>query len=169
MLKLLEAVMMGGLIVSRLLIALMYLGLAVALILLSVEFFVELIQTIAGLAVLDAEHVILAVLKVIDLVLIANLVLIMISAGIARFETPIMSDVRFFGLLLKLLVLLVVIAAIALLDSFVEVGAVNKTDLEWRLAILATFVMTGILVAWMDRLTKKRMNGSSFHNRPAAQ
>lgn len=160
MLKRLEAVMMGGLIASRLMIALMYLGLAVVLILLGVEFCAELVRTIAGLAVLDTEHVILAVLKGIDLVLIANLVLIMISAGIASFETPIMSDVRFFGLLVKLLVLLVVIAAIALLDSFVEVGEVNKTDLEWRIAILATFVLTGILVAWMDRLTKHRMTSA---------
>jgi uncharacterized protein (TIGR00645 family) len=152
MLKRLEAVMVGALIASRWLSASICFGLAAALILLGVEFFVELVRTIAGLAVLDADHLILAVLKLIDLVLIANLVLLVITAGIGRFETATMSEVNFFGLLLKLVVLLVVIAAITLLESFVEVGAANKTDLEWQIAILATFVLTGVLLAWMGRL-----------------
>jgi uncharacterized membrane protein YqhA len=38
------------------------------------------------------------------------------------------------------------------LESFVEISTANKTDLFWQIAILATFVLTGVLLAWMDRL-----------------
>src|SRR3984957_10209688 len=67
---------------SRWLMAPLYLGLIAALIVIGVEFFEELIHAIIGFTKLDADGTILAVLKLIDLVLIANLVLIMITAGI---------------------------------------------------------------------------------------
>jgi uncharacterized protein (TIGR00645 family) len=151
MLKRLEAVMAGALIASRWLIAPIYLGLMAVLILLGVEFFEELARTVAELATLDTDSVILAVLRLVNLVLVANLVLIMISAGISRVG----SVDNFSGLQFKAVVLLVAIAAIDLLENFVGIGSANKTDLEWRIAILATFVLTGILLAWMNRLAKE--------------
>jgi uncharacterized protein (TIGR00645 family) len=156
MLKRPEAVMIGALIVSRWLIVPIYLGLMAALILLGVEFFEELARTVTELAAFDNDRVILAVLRLVDLVLVANLVLIVISAGIGRAGPVTSSEVNFSGLQLKAVVLLVAIAAIDLLESFVGIGSVNKTDLEWRIAILATFVLTGMLLAWMDRLAKER-------------
>jgi uncharacterized protein (TIGR00645 family) len=155
MIKSLEAVMVGALSASRWLIAPIYLGLLAALILLGVEFFEELARTVVGLAGLDNNAVILAVLKLVDLVLVANLVLIIINAGIGRFWPVNMGKASFSGLQLRAVALLVAIAAIDLLESFVGIGSVNKIDLEWRIAILATFVLTGLLLAWMDRLAKE--------------
>lgn len=167
MLKRLEAVIAAVLIASRWLMAPLYLGLIAALIVVGVAFFKELIGTVAAFTALDADGVILAVLKLIDLVLIANLVLIMISAGIgtlgpiaAREDhsgwTDFVGKVDFSGLKLKVVVSLVAIAAVDLLESFVEVDATNKTDLLWQIAILATFVVAGVLLAWMDRLAERR-------------
>jgi uncharacterized protein (TIGR00645 family) len=164
MLKRLEAIVAGLLIASRWLMAPLYLGLIAALIVVGIAFFGQLIRTIAGFAVLDADGVILAVLKLIDLVLIANLVLIMISAGIgtlgsvaAHIEhaewSEFMGKIDFSGLKLKVVVSLIAITAVDLLESFVEIDTTNKTDLLWQIAILATFVITGVLLAWMDRLT----------------
>jgi uncharacterized protein (TIGR00645 family) len=163
MLKRVETIVTGLLIASRWLMAPLYLGLIAALIVVGIAFFEELIRTIAGFAVLDGDGVILAVLKLIDLVLIANLVLIMISAGIgtlgsvaARVEhaewSEFMGKVDFSGLKLKVVVSLIAITAVDLLESFVEIDTTNKTDLLWQIAILATFVITGVLLAWMDRL-----------------
>jgi len=163
MLRRAEAVMFGVLIAGRWLIVPIYLGLMAALILLGVEFFEELARTAAELPALDNERVILAVLKLVDLVLVANLVLIVIGAGIGRIGPVISGEVNFFGLQLKALVLLVLIAAIDLLESFVGIGSVNKTNLEWRIAILATFVLTGMLIAWMDRLAKERHTAKEGH------
>ena len=165
MLKRLEALIEAALIASRWLMAPLYLGLIAALVLVGAEFFVELAQSIAGFAKLGIDGVILGVLKLIDLVLIANLVLIMISAGIGTLSgmssredhaqwAAFMGKVDFSGLKLKVVVSLVAIAAVDLLESFVEVDSTNKTDLAWQIAILATFVLTGVLLAWMDRLAE---------------
>jgi uncharacterized protein (TIGR00645 family) len=169
MLKSLEAVIIGALSASRWLIAPIYLGLLAALILLGVEFFEELARAAVDLATLNNDGVILAVLKLIDLVLVANLVLVMISAGVGRFRPETMGRDSSSGLHLKAVALLIAIAAIDLLESFVGIGSVSKIDIEWRIAILATFVLTGILLAWMDRLATKSNEQEGFHNGPAVQ
>lgn len=151
------------LIASRWLMAPLYLGLIAALIVVVVEFFRELFHAIVGFIALTADGTILAVLKLVDLVLIGNLVLIMIVAGIGTLGTIARSDddaplaqfmgkVDFSGLKLKVIVSLVAIAAVDMLESFIEVDTTNKTDLFWQIAILATFVVSGVLLAWMDRL-----------------
>jgi uncharacterized protein (TIGR00645 family) len=148
---------------SRWLMAPLYLGLIAALIVVVVEFFTELLAAIAGFVALGADGTILAVLKLIDLVLIANLILIMIVAGIGTLGTIARSDddaplaqfmgkVDFSALKLKVIVSLVAIAAVDLLESFVEVNSVDKTNLLWQIVILVTFVVTGVLLAVMDRL-----------------
>ena len=163
MLQRLETLISAALIASRWLMAPLYLGLIAALVLIGVEFFNELAHAIIGFAGLGSTGVILAVLKLIDLVLIANLVLIMISAGIGTLGSvaasiehaewaEFMGKIDFSGLKLKVVVSLVAIAAVDLLESFVEIHTADKTDLLWQIAILATFVLTGVLLAWMDRL-----------------
>jgi uncharacterized protein (TIGR00645 family) len=165
MLSRLETIIAGALIASRWLMAPIYLGLVVVMVVVVVEFFKELIHAITGFAGLDTDSVILAVLKLIDLVLIANLVLILISAGIGtlggidrsaapRHWAAFMGKVDFAGLKLKVIASLVAIAAVDLLESFVDISAINKTDLLWQIAIVATFVVTGVLLAWMDRLAE---------------
>jgi uncharacterized protein (TIGR00645 family) len=163
MLPRLEALISAVLIASRWLMAPLYLGLIAALIVVGIEFFKELAHAIVGFPALGTDGVILAVLKLIDLVLIANLVLIMITAGVGTLATGALSrdhggwtaftgKVDFAGLKLKVVVSLVAIAAVDLLENYVDVDAMNKTDLLWRIAILMTFVVTGVLLAWMDRL-----------------
>jgi uncharacterized protein (TIGR00645 family) len=167
MLQRLETLIAGVLIASRWLMAPLYLGLIAALVVVGIEFFVELARTIAGFAELHTDGVILAVLRLIDLVLIANLVLIMISAGIGTLGTvtagaghaqwtEFMGKVDFSGLKLKVVVSLVAIAAVDLLENFVEIDTADKTSVLWQIAILAAFVLTGVLLAWMDRLAAER-------------
>lgn len=161
--KILERIVATILVASRWLMAPLYLGLIAALIVVVVEFFKELAGTIAAFAGLNADGTILAVLKLVDLVLIGNLVLIMIIAGIGTLgpiarsadDAPMMQfmgKVDFSGLKLKVIVSLVAIAAVDLLESFVEIATIDKTNLLWQVVILATFVMSGVLLAWMDRL-----------------
>jgi uncharacterized protein (TIGR00645 family) len=163
--KILEKIIATLLIGSRWLMAPLYLGLIAALIVVGIEFFEELIHAIIGFTKLDTDGTILAVLKLIDLVLIANLVLIMITAGIGTLTTvhrseddapweQFMGKVDFSALKLKVIVSLVAIAAVDLLESFVKVSTIDKKDLFWQIAILGTFVVTGVLLAWMDRLAE---------------
>jgi uncharacterized protein (TIGR00645 family) len=165
--RILERVIATVLIASRWLMAPLYLGLIAALLVDGFEFFEELVRTIAGFGRLGTDGTILAVLKLVDLVLIANLVLIMIVAGIGTLGTmkPIEDDaplmqfmgkVDFSGLKLKVVAALVAIAAVDLLESFVEVNSIDKTDLLWQIMILATFVIAGVLLAVMDRLLERQ-------------
>lgn len=161
--RILEQIVATILVASRWLMAPLYLGLIAALIVVVVEFFKELVDAVTGFAALNADGTILAVLKLVDLVLIANLVLIMIVAGIGTLGSIARSDddaplARFMGkvdfsaLKLKVVASLVAIASVDLLESFVEVGSIDKANLFWQVVIIATFVLSGVLLAWMDRL-----------------
>jgi uncharacterized protein (TIGR00645 family) len=163
MLQRLEAAIAGVLVASRWLMAPLYIGLIAALIVVGVEFFAELVRTIFAFSALATDGVILAILKLIDLVLVANLVLIMISAGIGTLRATasgaehagwaeFVGKVDFSGLKLKVVASLIAIAAVDLLESFVEIDSVNKSDVLWQVVILAAFVVSGVLLAWMDRL-----------------
>jgi uncharacterized protein (TIGR00645 family) len=163
MLQRLESLIAGALIASRWLMAPLYIGLIGALVVVIVEFFHELVSTILGFAALGSDSTILATLKLVDLVLIANLVLIMIFAGVGALGshltnsdhgdfTQFMGKIDFSGLKLKVVASLTAIAAVDLLESFVEIDAANKIDVMWQIAILLTFVVAGVLLAWMDRL-----------------
>jgi uncharacterized protein (TIGR00645 family) len=163
MLERLEALIAGTLVASRWLMAPLYLGLIAALVVVIVDFFRELAHSVVGFAVLDSNGIILSTLKLIDLVLIANLVLIMIFAGVGTLGTHLVADKRrdfaefmgkidFSGLKLKVVASLIAIAAVDLLESYVEIGSIEKADVLWQIAILMAFVVSGVLLAWMDRL-----------------
>jgi uncharacterized protein (TIGR00645 family) len=138
-----------------------YLGLVAALVIILVEFFRELLHAAAGLGGMASSDVILAALKLIDLILVGNLVLIMIFAGVetlvgrpADTQRPDwMGKVDFGGLKLKVLASIVAIAAVQLLETFMNVDSVNTATIGWQIAILMAFVVAGVLLAWMDRLS----------------
>src|SRR5580700_919818 len=133
----LESLIAGALIASRWLMAPLYIGLIAALVVVIIEFFHELISTIIGFAALGSDGIILASLKLVDLVLIGNLVLIMIFAGVgtlgsqlARSDhadfTQFMGKIDFSGLKLKVVASLVAIAAVDLLESFIGIDSASK-------------------------------------------
>jgi uncharacterized protein (TIGR00645 family) len=164
MLERLETLIAGALIASRWLMAPLYVGLIAVLLVVIVAFFHELVLTVGALPQAHADAVILAVLKLIDLVLLANLVLIMIFAGVCTLGgaltltgragwTQFMGKIDFSGLKLKVVASLIAIAAVDLLESFVEISTTDKTDVLWQIAILVAFVVSAVLLASMDRLT----------------
>jgi uncharacterized protein (TIGR00645 family) len=62
------------------------------------------------------------------------------------------GKVDFTGLKLKVIASLIAIAAVDLLESFVGIDTAVKSDVMWQIAILMAFVVSGVLLAWMDRL-----------------
>jgi uncharacterized protein (TIGR00645 family) len=163
MLQRLEALVAGALVASRWLMAPLYIGLIAALVIVIVEFFSELVLAATGFAALGSHGAILVVLRLVDLVLIANLVLIVISAGIGTLGvaasgaehagwTAFVGKIDFSGLKLKVVASLIAIAAVDLLEDFIEIGNASKSDVLWHIAILMAFVVSGVLLAWMDRL-----------------
>jgi uncharacterized protein (TIGR00645 family) len=56
---------------------------------------------------------------------------------------------------LKLVASIIAISVIELLKIFMSIDTVNKTDLAWLIGIHITFVVSGVLLAVMDRLGER--------------
>ena len=146
---------------SRWLMAPLYLGLIAAMGLVLAEFCRELVHTIAGFGGMTMDMVNLAALKLIDLVLVANLVFIMTAAGVQALASSAeppedrpdwMGKLDFGGLKFKILASIIAIASIELLETYMNISSMNKTDVLWKIVILLALALTGVLLAWMDRL-----------------
>jgi uncharacterized protein (TIGR00645 family) len=109
---------------------------------------------------MGGSDVILAVLKLVDLVFIANLVILIISAGLELFmprrPDAEHSTLDFAILKVRVFASISAIAAIDLLESFVDIDRADKTGVLWQTVILLAFVVSGVLLAWMDRLSAAR-------------
>lgn len=152
------------LIASRWLMAPLYLGLMVALVVVVVGFFQELVGIVRGFADLHRDGVILGALKLVDIVLVGNLVLIVIGVGLDTVVSREVADTHaarpkwmgmddFAGLKLKVVASIIAIAAVDLLESFIEIETVDKSELVWKIGVFMAFVIAGLLLACMDRLS----------------
>ena len=156
---------------SRWLLAPFYLGLAAALVLVLARFCMEFYNLVRSGVTTDAHSFTLELLAMLDLVLIANLILIVVFAGYENFVSKIetakddvdrphwMGTIDFTGLKLKLIGSLVAISVIELLKDFIQLGEheVDKVGqgLIWRVIIHVVFLFSGVLFAIMDLIAAK--------------
>jgi uncharacterized protein (TIGR00645 family) len=147
---------------SRWLMAPIYAGLLLALLLLVIKFVQKLVALVPDLLQMSANDLVLAVLGLVDVSLVANLVLIVVLAGWQGFVAPIgehLDDqptwlaLNFSEIKLKLIGSVAVIAAIAVLESFVHADTLAPAVIGWQLAILLAVGLLGVLLALMDRLS----------------
>jgi len=64
-----------------------------------------------------------------------------------------MGHVGFGDLKIKLLTSIVAISAVHLLESFMNIDQTSDRELEWSLGIQITLVLTGVLLAIMNRVS----------------
>lgn len=158
---------------SRWLLAPLYIGLIGVLGVLAWKFVVEFVHMIQHVAGADEHVFVLDLLALLDLVLLANLILIVLFAGYENFVSKIeiaeesvdrpywMGTVDFSGLKVKLIGSLVAISVIELLKDFIELAAKEDQEvgqgLIWRVLIHITFVLSGVLFAVMDWISDMRV------------
>ena len=150
---------------SRWLMAPVYLGLVLSLVMLLVAFVGEIVEVVPHLIGMKTEAVILTVLSLIDLSLGLNLVLIVIFSGYENFVSKIdtgtsedrpqwMGTLDFSGMKMKLIGSIVAISAISLLHAFMELAkpdkALDDSHLRWMVILHITFLFSGVLFATMD-------------------
>jgi uncharacterized protein (TIGR00645 family) len=151
-------------IASRWLLAPFYLGLAVSLVVLLIKFGQKIVKLVTYSLFSSGSDVIPVVLSLIDLSLIANLMLIVMFSGyenfVSRFELydqkckpAWMGHVGFGDLKIKLLTSIVAISAVHLLESFMNIDQTSDRELEWSIGIQITLVLTGVLLAIMNRVS----------------
>lgn len=160
-----ETLLERTLFASRWVMAPFYLGLAVGIVLLLVKFLQELFHAVAGVVTMSESELVLSILALIDLSLAANLLLLVIFSGYENFVSKLdigehrdrpewMGKIDYSGMKLKLVASIVAISAIQLLRAFMNIGAMDNTQLAWLVGIHMTFVVSGVLLAVMDRLTE---------------
>jgi len=163
MLRRFEELIAAVLLASRWLMAPLYFGLLVALVVILGVFFRGLIQAIAGFGQSASGDTILTILKLIDLILLGNLILIIIGAGVdilvsertmaGRRRPEWMGNIDFGALKIKIVASIIAIAAVYLLEIFFTIHQQSEHDVFWSIVIFMSFVVGGVLLAWMDRLT----------------
>jgi uncharacterized protein (TIGR00645 family) len=157
----LESFMFAG----RWMLAPFYLGLLLALGLLFIKFVKAFLEFAPMVFTSSGGEVVVALLSLIDVVLVANLLLIIVFAGYENFISRMnidqtgdrpswMGQVGFSGVKMKLIGSIVAISAIELLRIFMATGTVTGEQVGWKLATHITLVMSGLLFAIMDRIAE---------------
>ncbi len=165
---------------ARWLLAPLYLGLVVVLIILAYKFVVDLItlvthvveETMSGGHGSEGQFIV-DLLTLLDLVLLSNLILIVLFAGYENFVSKIevadksvdrpawMGHVDFSGLKIKLIGSLVAISVISLLATFIQLSVDPSAEvgpgLFWQIIIHLTFVVSGVMFAVMDWISDSRV------------
>ena len=145
---------------SRWLILPFLLGLVVGLGALAFTFVFKLMGFLSMVQSAPEDEIIVRILKLVDLSLTANLLLIVIGAGYARVEPSAQSSwppgligIGFSDLKQKLLGSIIAIAAVNVLEWFMDIDrSVDNTKLGWVVGILFAFALAMLMLAIADRV-----------------
>lgn len=148
---------------SRWLQAPLYLGLIAVLGLYAYEFLAELWYLIINARHLNEVNIMLSVLDLIDVVMIANLLIMVIVGGYETFvsrlnlrghpdEPEWLDHVNAGTMKIKLALALVGISSIHLLKTFIEPGKLSNYAIMWQVIIHLTFVASAIAMAYINLL-----------------
>ncbi len=160
---------------SRWLMAPIYLGLVIAMLLLLYKFGKELwgiagnlfITQMATTDMSSGAYIITSVLTLVDIALIMNLLIIIIFSGYENFVSKMdelrehkdrpdwMGYIGFTDLKIKLIGSIVAISSIELLKAFMTIDKYDDRHLTWMMVFHLGFVISGVLYAWMDRLNRR--------------
>ncbi len=121
--------------------------------------------SVAAAGVTDPELVVmLSVLGLIDVVMIANLLIMVIVGGYETFVSRLnleghpdqpewLSHVNAGVLKVKLATALIGISSIHLLKTFITADKSDNKTMMWQTIIHAAFLLSAVALAWIDRLT----------------
>ncbi len=174
---------LGGFIfLSRWLQAPLYIGLILAQGVYVYQFFRELIHLIVAAPGISEQEIMMIVLGLIDVVMIANLLVMVIVGGYETFVSRLrlenhpdqpewLSHVNAGVLKVKLATALIGISSIHLLRTFINIGGTRERvnaegvitqlaipgptseELLWQVIVHMTFVISALLLAWTDKLS----------------
>jgi len=150
---------------SRWLLAPFYFGLIISLFFLLIVFVKEIIHYVLNFSTNETD-LILFILTLIDLSFAGNLLIIVIFSGYENFVSKInvnqhedkpewMGTVDFGGLKLKLISSIVAISGIHLLKVFFGLEKYTESQIILYIAVHFSFVLSGVLLAYMDSLVSK--------------
>src|ERR1700761_3381423 len=149
---------------SRWLQAPLYVGLIVAQGVYVYHFLKELLHLVEKAPAIDETTIMMTVLALVDVVMIANLLVMVIVGGYETFVSRLnldghpdqpewLSHVNAGVLKVKLATALIGISSIHLLKTFIETDTKTDKSIMWQVIIHMTFVVSALILAWIDKLT----------------
>lgn len=150
----------------RWVLAPIYFGLGVSLLLLLYKFSVSSWKLVLLAVYGDSGSLIVGLLGLIDISLMANLIVMVIFAGYENFVSRIdvgehpdwpdwMGHIGFAEIKLKLMTSIVAISGIHVLENFMDIAHLSDRELGWSAGLHLMFVFSAVLLAYMDRLSNK--------------
>jgi len=151
---------------SRWLQAPLYLGLIVAQGVYVFLFLKELTHLVAQANTFTENEIMLIVLGLIDVVMIANLLIMVIIGGYETFVSRLqlrehpdqpqwLAHVNATTMKIKLAMALIGISSIHLLKTFINAENMTATTIKWQVIIHLTFVVSAIAMAVTDYIMNK--------------
>jgi uncharacterized protein (TIGR00645 family) len=148
---------------SRWLLAPIYLGLSIAVLLLGIKFFQEAVHTLPLVLGMKEADLVLVTLSLVDMALVGGLMIMVMLSGYENFVSRIdISDGReklsWLGKLdsgslkQKVAASIVAISSIHLLKAFMNVEHISNDKLIWYVVIHLTFVLSALGMAFVDRM-----------------
>ena len=161
---------------SRWLQAPLYLGLILAQGVYVYHFMVELSHLVHKATSIGETEIMLIVLGLIDVVMIANLLIMVIIGGYETFVSRLnlrehpdqpewLSHVNAATMKIKLSMALIGISSIHLLKTFINADKMQESTIMWQVLIHLTFLLSAIAIAYTDRLMTKTLLDT--HEKPA--
>ncbi|MCP5160207.1 MAG: TIGR00645 family protein [Hahellaceae bacterium] len=159
--RLLENVMYS----ARWILAPIYLGLSLALLMLGIKFFQELIHVFPLILGLGEADLVLLVLSLIDLALVGGLLVMVMISGYENFVSRLDIDegkekLGWLGkvdsgtLKNKVAASIVAISSIHLLKIFMNAQNIPDNKLYWYVLMHLTFVVSAFAMGYLDKMSR---------------
>ncbi len=153
---------------SRWLQAPLYVGLIVAQCVYVYHFMIELLHLVTKVTTIGETEIMLIVLGLIDVVMIANLLIMVIIGGYETFVSRLnltehpdqpewLSHVNAATMKIKLSMALIGISSIHLLKTFINAEHMAEQTIYWQVAIHITFIVSAVAMAYTDRIMTKTL------------
>jgi uncharacterized protein (TIGR00645 family) len=151
----------------------LYLGLVVVTLLYSFKFLMELVRICNDITKMDESALMLGILTLIDMVMVANLLIMVLMGGYSTFVSHIslenetdrpdwLDKIDAGSMKAKLAASLVSISAIHLLRSFMSIEhitaaemSIQEQHLKWQVIIHLVFLLSAIMLAVTDYIMHK--------------
>jgi uncharacterized protein (TIGR00645 family) len=150
---------------SRWIMAPVFLGMSLILLVLAIKFFQELYHFVPHILEVDDGQIILKLLTFIDLTLVGSLTLIVMFSGYENFVSRLdigseaekldwLGTHDYGSLKLKVATSIVAISSIRLLKVFMEVENTENDKMLWYVIIHLTLVISAFIMGYLDKISK---------------
>ena len=160
-----EAVVERVLYASRWVLAPIYLGLSLALVLLGIKFFQEVLHIFPLILATTEANMVLVILSLVDMALVGGLIIMVMLSGYENFVSRIniaegVEKLDWLGKLdagslkQKVAAYIVAISSIPLLQKFMNAEQIDNEKLVLFVVIHMTFVLSALGMALVDKMNK---------------